>query len=65
MTEKYKTFAEVVELENDKLMFVTVVNKKQLGTIYNLFEPYSRSWRGQYQALAKAVVAAYEKWKNQ
>ena len=65
MTEKYKTFAEVVELEDDKLMFVTVVNKNQLETIYNLFEPYSRTWRGQYQALAKSVVEAYRKWKNQ
>ena len=44
MTDKYKTFAEVVELEDDKLLFVTVVNKNQLKTIYGLFEPYSRSW---------------------
>jgi len=50
MTEKYK------------LMFVAVVNKNQLDTLYNLFEPYSRSWRGQYQALAKAIVKAYKNW---
>jgi len=46
MVKAAKTFVEVVELEDDKLLLIGVVNKNQLKEIYNLFEPLSRSWRG-------------------
>ena len=64
MVKAAKTFVEVVELEDDKLLLIGVVNKNQLKEIYNLFEPLSRSWRGQYQSLAKAIVDAYNEWQN-
>jgi|GEM_PF-1146643 len=64
MAKEYKTFVEVVELEQDKLMFVAVINKDQLKEVYGIFEPLSRSWRGQYQAMAKSIVDAYMTWKN-
>lgn len=64
MAQAAKTFVEVVELEDDKLLLIGVVNKNQLTEIYNLFEPLSRSWRGQYQSLAKAIVDAYNEWQN-
>ena len=64
MAQATKTFVEVVELEDDKLLLIGVVNTNQLTEIYNLFEPLSRSWRGQYQSLAKAIVDAYNEWQN-
>ena len=64
MAKAAKTFAEVVELEDDKLMLITVVNKNQLKAIYDLFEPLSRSWRGAFQSLAKAIIEAYNDWQN-
>ena len=60
----YKTIMQVIEIEKGKYMMVGVVNKVQLDQLYKIFEPLSREWRGQYQALAKAVVGAYEKWKK-
>ena len=65
MAKAAKTFVEVVELEDDKLMLIGVVNKYQLKEIYGLFEPLSRSWRGQPQSLAKGIVDAYNDWQNQ
>ena len=62
MANTAKTVVEVIELENDKLMVVCVVNKKQLEEIHKVFEPLSRSWLGQYQSLAKGIVDAYNKW---
>ncbi len=64
MAKAAKTFVEVVELEDDKLMLIGVVNKNQLKEIHGLFEPLSRSWRGQYQSLAKGIVDAYKDWLN-
>jgi hypothetical protein len=40
------------------MVFNGLVNREQLQVLYNIFEPYSREWRGQYQALAKAIVQA-------
>ena len=62
MANTAKTVVEVIELENDKLMFVAVVNKNQLKEIHRFFEPKSRSWRGQYQSLAKGIVDACNRW---
>ncbi|MBM3128716.1 MAG: hypothetical protein FJ009_08850 [Chloroflexi bacterium] len=59
-----KPTMKVLELGEDKLLLVAVVNKKQLQAIYGVFEPLSRSWRGQYQPLAKAIVDAYHNWKG-
>ncbi|MFC2055710.1 hypothetical protein ACFLV7_15655 [Chloroflexota bacterium] len=64
MAKTAKTFVEVVEFEDNKLLLISVVNKKQLKEIYNLFEPLSRKWRGQYQSLAKAIVDAYNVRQN-
>ena len=67
---RYRTLAErmrdrgyrTVGFCNNPL--VGVVNKYQLKEIHGIFEPLSRSWRGQYQSLAKAIVGAYAEWQN-
>ena len=58
-TRAVKTFMQVVELDDDQLLLVGVLNRKQLTETYKLFEPLSRAWRGQYQILAKAIVEAH------
>ncbi len=57
----YPTIVQITEIEKGKYMINAVVNKEQLLSIYNIFERLSREWRGQYQALAKAIAEAYEK----
>lgn len=57
----YKTIMQIAEIEKGKYMLNGVVNKEQLQALYNIFEPLSREWRGQFQALAKSIVEAYEK----
>ena len=57
----YPTLVQMARIEKGKYMVNGVLNKEQLRTLYNIFEPLSREWRGQYQALAKAIVEAYEK----
>lgn len=57
----YPTVVQMAKIEKGKYMVNGVFNKEQLRTLYNIFEPLSREWRGQYQALAKAIVEAYEK----
>ncbi len=64
MAKAEKTFVEVVEFEEDKLLLIGVVNKNQLEAIFDIFEPLSRSWRGQYQSLAIAIVDAYMEWQK-
>ena len=64
MPNKSTNFAKVIELEDDKLLLISVVNEKQLEAVYEVFEPLSRSWRGQFQAFAKVLVAAYNSWKD-
>ncbi len=59
-----KPFVTVVELEDGKLMLISIVNERQLEAIRNVFEPRARSWRGQFQPLAKAIVDAYNVWKS-
>ena len=60
MPKKWPEFFKVLEVDDDEFIIIGVVNKKQLDTIFDEFEPYSRSWRGQYQALARAIVKACE-----
>lgn len=60
-SKDYPTIFQMVEIEKGKYMLTGVVNKEQLHALYQVFERFSREWRGQYQALAKAIVEAYEK----
>ncbi len=60
MSSKWPEFFKVLESDDDEYIIVGKVNGKQLETIYQVFEPVSRSWRGQYQAMAKAIVSGYE-----
>jgi len=47
-----------LELDADKLVISTLVDHEQLDAFYKVFERRSKVWRGQYYALAKAIVAA-------
>ncbi len=60
-SKDYPTVVKITEIEKGKYMLNGVLNKEQLHALYSIFEPLSREWRGQYQALAKAIVEAYEK----
>jgi hypothetical protein len=60
----YRTIVQIMELDEDKYMVVSVVNRKQLGALYEVFEPLAREWRGQYQAMARAIANAYLQWKS-
>ena len=60
----YPTVVKIAEIEKGKYMLNGVLNKEQLHALYSIFEPLSREWRGQYQALAKAIVAAYQEMEN-
>ena len=53
-----ETFVQVVQLEKGKLLVLAVLNEEQLEAMYEHFEPVSRTWRGQYQSMAKAIVRA-------
>ena len=61
----YPTVFQITEIEKDKYILLGVFNKKQLATLMkglnDNYEERATGWRGQYQALAKAIVAAYEK----
>jgi len=58
MVKPAKTVVEVVEIGGGKLLLLEVLSKDQLAWMRDVFEPYSRRYRGQYQSLAKAIVAA-------
>ena len=62
MVKSAKTVVEVVELGGSKVLLVEVLTTEQLEWIYEVFEPYSRKYRGQYQSLAKAIVQAHDRW---
>jgi hypothetical protein len=51
----------VLEIEGDKRVVSTLVDQEQLEELHKVYEPRSRSWRGQYQVLSKAIVTEYEK----
>lgn len=46
------------EIEEDRYIITLLLDADGIERLYNTFEPLSRSWRGQYQSLAKAIVAA-------
>lgn len=50
----------VMEIGEDRYVMVGVVTQYQLDDLYVIFEPLSRSWRGQYQVLAKEFVRAVQ-----
>lgn len=58
----YPTIFQITEVDKDKFVLLGVMTKKQLeALLWRLeeeFEPKSRQWRGQYQALAKAIMEA-------
>lgn len=64
----YNTVFQITKIDKDKFVLLGVFTKKQLDTLMQglqeEYEERASGWRGQYQALAKAVVSAYENWKN-
>lgn len=49
-----------IHLDESMSLVVGLMGREQLDELYRIFEGRSRRWRGQYQALAKAIVDAYE-----
>jgi hypothetical protein len=71
MTKTYKdypTVFQITKVDKDKYILLGAFNNKQLKTLMQgLNESYQEKasgWRGQYQALAKAIVAAYDGLKD-
>jgi hypothetical protein len=62
MAKSAKTTVDVMDLGNGKFLLVGVLTREQLEATRDVFEPLSRSWRGQYQSMAKAIVEAYNNW---
>lgn len=54
----------VQQIDTDKLVISTLLNQKQLERFNAAFEPRSRTWRGQYYALANSIVGACKKALN-
>jgi len=53
-----------IPLDDDKegqAVSASLVTEKKLISIKQAFTPRSKSWRGQYQAISKFIVAACEK----
>jgi hypothetical protein len=67
-SKDYPTVFQITQVDKDKFVLLGVMNKKQLeAMLWRLEEEYeskSRQWRGQYQALAKAIVAARENFEK-
>ena len=63
-SKDYPTLFQITQVDKDKFILLGVMTKKQLeAMLWRLeeeYEPRSRKWRGQYQALAKAIVKARE-----
>ncbi len=49
----------VQEIEPDKLVVSALLNQEQFEEFNKVFERFSRDHRGQYQSVAKAIVAAH------
>ena len=67
-SKDYPTVFQITQVDKDKFVVLGVMNKKQLeALLWRLEEEYeskSRQWRGQYQALAKAIVEARENFEK-
>jgi hypothetical protein len=68
-SKDYPTIFQITQVDKDKFVLLGVLNKKQLEALLwrleDEFEPKSRKWRGQYQALAKAIVEARRNFEKQ
>jgi len=49
-----------IKIEEGKFVVASLVTEEQLGRIHQVFRPRAKGWRGQYYALAKAIVSACE-----
>jgi hypothetical protein len=60
----YPTLFQITQVDKDKFVLLGVLTKKQLeAMLWRLeeeYEPKAKQWRGQYQALARAIVKARE-----
>lgn len=67
-SKDYPTVFQITQVDKDKFVLLGVMSKKQLeALLWRLeaeFEPKSRQWRGQYQALAKAIMEARENFEK-
>jgi hypothetical protein len=61
----YPTVFQITKVDKDKFVLLGVFTRKQLETfmkgLHEDYEERATGWRGQFQALAKAIVEAYEK----
>lgn len=64
----YPTVFQITQVDKDKFVVLGVMNRKQLqamlGRLEAEYEDKARQWRGQYQALAKAIVEARENFET-
>ena len=58
MAKPTVTFVNVTDTGEGKLLLTALITPTQLKVIGEMFEEKSRTWRGQYQSLAKAIVNA-------
>ena len=58
MAKSAATFVNVTNTGEGKLLLTALITPKQLEAVGAMFEEESRTWRGQYQSLAKAIVDA-------
>jgi hypothetical protein len=60
----YPTTFQITKIDKEKYVLLGVFTQKQLATLmqglHEDYEERATGWRGQYQALAKAIVTAYE-----
>jgi hypothetical protein len=67
-SKDYPTVFQITQVDKDKFVLLGVMNRKQLeAMLWRLEEEYddkSRHWRGQYQALAKAIMEARENFEK-
>jgi hypothetical protein len=62
MAKPAETLVQVTELGNGKFLLIAVLSEAQVKATYEVFEPYSRSWRGRFQSLARGMAGACAKW---
>ena len=67
-SKDYLTIFQITQVDKDKFVLLGVFNKKQLESLLarleDEFEPKSRQWRGQFMALAKAIMEARENFES-
>ena len=67
-SKDYPTIFQITKVDKDKFVLLSVLNKKQLDALMwrleEEYEPRSRRWRGQYQALANAIAEARKNFEG-